>query len=152
MKKLFLLTAVAVLLSGFLSGCALLFKGDSARVTFNSNPQGASVLIDGNAIGLTPTEALLKTNRSYTITFRLAGQQERTYILNNRVGALWIVLDVLGGLFPLIIDAATGAWYEFDETNINVSLTPSTMNHGPLPKWAADIVRANPERFRTVAR
>ncbi len=148
MKKLFVLVVVAVLFSG----CALIFKGDSSRVTFNSNPQGASVLIDGNSIGLTPTEALLKTNRSYNVTFRLSGQQERTYILNNRVGTLWIVLDVLGGLFPLIIDAATGAWYEFDDTNINVTLTPTTMNHTPLPKWAADIVRANPERFRPVPR
>jgi PEGA domain len=148
MKKIFLLVAVAFLFSG----CALIFKGDSVRVTFNSNPQGASVLIDGNSIGLTPTESLLKTNRSYNITFRLAGQQERTYILNNHVGALWIVLDVLGGLFPLIIDAATGAWYEFDDTNVNVSLTPTTMNRGPLPRWASEIIRANPERFLPVAR
>ncbi len=148
MKKVFLLVAITVLFSG----CALIFKGDSSRVTFNSNPQGASVLIDGNSIGLTPTEALLKTNRSYNVTFRLTGQQERTYILNNHVGALWIVLDVLGGLFPLIIDAATGAWYEFDDTNVNVSLTPTTMNHGPLPRWASEIIRANPERFRLVTR
>ena len=147
MKKLIVVVGVLALV---LSGCALIFKGDSAKVTFNSNPQGATVLLEGNNIGLTPTEAVLKTNKSYTITFQLAGRQDRTYILNNRVGALWIVLDVLAGVFPIIIDAATGAWYEFDNTNVNVTLTPAAMSHAPLPKWVQEMIRTHPEQFRLV--
>jgi hypothetical protein len=49
-------------------------------------------------------------------------------------------LDILGGLFPLVIDAATGAWYEFDNTQLNVDLTPTLMNNTPLPNWATKLI------------
>ncbi len=64
MKKLVLV----VLLAFFTSSCATLFKGDTATVTFTSNPSQANVLIDGNSIGQTTTQARLKTNRSYNVT------------------------------------------------------------------------------------
>ena len=134
MNKLFL----GLILALGMSSCALIFKGDSARVTFASNPTQAEVLIDGASIGQTNTQAVLKTNRSYSITFRKAGFNDKTYMLTNRVGTLWIVLDVLSGLVPLVIDAATGAWYEFETNNVNVSLTPNTLQKAPLPKWALE--------------
>jgi hypothetical protein len=137
MKKVFLILALAL----SVSSCALIFKGESARVTFTSNPSQAEVLIDGNSVGLTTTQAVLKTNRSYNITFRKTGFANQTYTLTNRVGALWIVLDVLGGLVPLVIDAATGAWYEFETTNVNVTLTPQTMTKKALPEWAKVALR-----------
>ncbi len=34
------------------------------------------------------------------------------------VGAGWIVLGFLTGLVPLIVDAATGAWYEYEDTSM----------------------------------
>lgn len=37
-------------------------------------------------------------------------------------GAGWIVLDVLAGLVPIIVDAATGAWYGLDQDNVNAVL------------------------------
>ena len=133
MKKLIALGLAGTLL---FSSCALIFKGDSARVVFTSSPTQAQVLIDGSNIGTTTTEAVLKVNRSYNITFRKQGFADQTYILNNRIGALWIILDVVSGLVPLVIDAATGAWYEFDTNNVNVTLTPQALTTKPLPTWA----------------
>ncbi|MER3552983.1 MAG: hypothetical protein C4331_01135, partial [Meiothermus sp.] len=104
-----------------LSGCALLFKGDSQVVPLNSDPSGAEVFLDGQRIGVTPVQIPLKTNKSYTLTFRKDGQ-ERTVILQNQIGALWVVLDVVSGLVPLIIDAATGAWYKLNPGQVNVVL------------------------------
>lgn len=37
---------------------------------------------------------------------------DRTFRLSNEIGVLWIVLDVVTGLIPLIVDAATGNWPE----------------------------------------
>lgn len=137
MNKLFL----GLILALGMSSCALIFKGDSARVTFTSSPSQAEVLVDGNSIGQTNTQAVLKTNKSYNITFRKVGFKDQTYMLTNRVGAIWIVLDVLGGLVPLVIDAATGAWYEFENTNVNVTLTPNSLQKAPLPKWALEALK-----------
>jgi hypothetical protein len=50
------------------------------------------------------------------------GYKSKTYNVTNHVGAGWIVLDVLCGLVGVIIDAATGSWYELDQKNINVIL------------------------------
>jgi hypothetical protein len=33
--------------------------------------------------------------------------------VKGKVGVKWIVLDILGGFVPVIVDAATGNWYEF---------------------------------------
>ena len=139
MKKVLMFVALIALIASS-SGCALIFKGDSAGVFFNSNPQGAQILIDGNVMGTTPAKISLRTNRSYNITIRLVGRKDQNVVLNNHVGTLWIVLDILGGLFPLVIDAATGAWYEFDNDQINVDLTPSLMSNEELPSWASKLV------------
>lgn len=34
----------------------------------------------------------------------------------------WIVLDILGALVPVVIYAATGAWYSLDQKNIDAVL------------------------------
>jgi hypothetical protein len=143
MKKVLMFVALIALIAST-SSCALIFKGDSQSVFFNSNPQGAQILVDGNLLGTTPAKISLRTNRSYNITFRLPGRKDQNVVLNNHVGTLWIVLDVLGGLFPLVIDAATGSWYEFDSTQVNVDLTPALLNDGKLPEWAAKLVEHAP--------
>jgi len=38
------------------------------------------------------------------------------------VGAGWVILDILGGLIPVIVDAATGDWHYLDQTNVNAAL------------------------------
>jgi hypothetical protein len=132
MRKLLML-GVAMLATVSFSSCAAIFKGTSSPVTFQSSSlgNGAKVFIDGLERGETPLRLQLKTDKSYTITFRKDGK-EKNYVLTNRVGTLWIVLDVLSGVLPIIIDAATGAWYEFDTDNVNVQLTPDMFHTGAL--------------------
>ena len=103
-----------------LSGCATLFKGSKETIHANSTPQGAEVFIDGVSYGLTPISFKLKTHRDYTVVFRYEGE-ERSVVIENNVGTLWIVLDVLGGLVPLIVDAATGDWHELSPNELVVS-------------------------------
>lgn len=96
-----------------LTSCALLFKGDNQVVPINSDSSGAEVFLDGQRIGTTPVQLPFKANKSYTISLRKDGQ-ERTIVLQNQIGALWVVLDIVTGLLPVIVDAATGAWYELN--------------------------------------
>jgi len=104
------------------NGCATLFKGSTEAISYSSDPPGAEVYVNGQLMGTTPFQLQMKSNQTYTIEFRKDGYQNRTVVLNNSVGGGWIVLDVLGGLIPVIIDAATGDWYSLDQSNVNAAL------------------------------
>ncbi len=106
----------------YLSSCALIFKGTKQEVRFGSAPQRADVYIDGIKMGETPFSLKLVTKKTYMIEFKKEGYKSKSYQITNKVGAGWIILDILGGLFPVIIDAATGAWYSFDQKNIDAVL------------------------------
>jgi len=105
-----------------LTGCATLFKGTTENVNMQASPVQADVFINGQLMGKTPLQLKLESKRNYAVEFRAEGYQPRVYNISSKVGAGWIVLDVLGGLVPVIIDAATGAWYKLDQNNINAVL------------------------------
>jgi hypothetical protein len=104
-----------------LSACATLFNSDKDAVSFSSTPSEAEVWINGSMRGHTPLTLELQPNEEYTVVFRKDGR-EQAYELENHVGAGWVVLDVLGGLIPIIVDAATGDWQELDSKAIQVNL------------------------------
>jgi len=119
MKSVITVVLVAAIL---LQGCAILFSGTNAGVRMESTPDSVEVWVNGAKAGVTPCKIELKKNQEYSIEFRKEGYQTRTYRLTNSVGAGWIILDILGGLVPIVIDAATGAWYGLSQDNINAVL------------------------------
>lgn len=121
-KPLTLLVAATVVLATLLSGCATVFKGGVQDVPVNSDPEGVEIIIDGVSFGRTPTTLQLQVNRSYNIVLR-NGTEERMFTIRNEIGALWIVLDVVTGLVPVIVDAATGNWYELQPGQVYVDFT-----------------------------
>ncbi len=106
----------------YLSSCALIFKGTKEEVSFRSDPQRAEVYVNRVPMGQTPLTLELVTKQTYTIVFRIEGYKPKTVQINNKVGAGWIVLDILAGLIPVVIDAATGAWYSLDQNIIDAVL------------------------------
>jgi len=102
--------------------CATIFKGTGSKLDLSSNPQGAQVFINGNLMGETPVRIKLESKQTYSIEFKKAGYATKTINIQNHVGAGWIILDILGGLIPIIVDAATGAWYDLDQKNVNAIL------------------------------
>lgn len=112
--------AVLVLITSF--GCATLFKSKKSSISLSSTPAGADIYVDGNHVGQSPVVIELPNKKEHMITFRKQGYGETTCRIDNNVGAGWVVLDVLGGLIPVIIDAATGAWYNLDPKACNVNL------------------------------
>jgi|SRR6056297_940418 len=123
MKKTSILFFTIIFLIPLFSGCATLFGPDEHPLDLSSNPQGAEVIVNGVKRGTTPLELELKADKSYTIEFKKEGYQKVTRVVNTKVGAGWIVLDVLGGLVPVIVDAATGNWNKLDQEAVNASLS-----------------------------
>jgi len=118
-RTVFCLIAVAAFI---FNGCALIFQGTSKNMSFDAGPGSAEVWVNGAKVGVTPCKVELKRNQEYSIEFKKEGYQTKSYRITNGVGAGWVVLDILGGLIPVIIDAATGAWYGFDQDNVNAVL------------------------------
>ena len=112
-----------VLIAVFLSGCATLFSEDMRPVSLNSNPVGASVLIDGNVMGTTPLTLDLSNHEGHTIVFQSEGYVDFTCVLEVGTGLRWVILDALGGFIPIIVDAATGNWQELQSDVCNATLS-----------------------------
>ena len=119
MKNLLRLCIVPLLVVA-LSSCATVFKGGSQDVFVNSDPVGAEIFINGVSYGVTPITLNLDSDQDYTLVLRRDGEEE-TFFINSEIGTLWIVLDVVTGLVPLIVDAATGDWYELSPGEVFVS-------------------------------
>ena len=101
-------------------GCATLFKAKTRTVDFDSDPKGAELYINGNRMGTTPMPLNLSNLKALTVTFKKEGYEDKTYIINTKVGGGWVVLDCLGGFIPVIIDAVTENWYNLDTDNVKV--------------------------------
>lgn len=111
-----------------LAGCATLFNKDTRLnkdtrpIALVSTPAGAEVWMNGQRRGVTPITLELDNHNSHTVTFRKEGHREIVCQLTASVGTGWVILDVLGGLVPIIVDAATGAWKSLDQESCNAAL------------------------------
>ncbi len=115
-----LLAATLVVLAT--SGCATLFGSQFKTIAMSSNPNEAEVWIDGVRRGTTPVSIQLDQRNSHIVTFRKEGHDDVVCELATTVDAKWVILDVLGGLLPVIVDAATGAWRSIDRGTCNMVL------------------------------
>lgn len=113
----------AVLCSVFLAvssfGCATVFKGSSQVVTFNSEPQGAVVVLDGIPMGVTPVSLSLKKNRYKTVMLKKDGFQVITQPLQTGYDAVALV-NVLWDCSTT--DLITGNAYEYEPNSYHFNL------------------------------
>ena len=114
------LLIACVLIAG--NGCATVFKGNNSNVGFVSQPAGAEVFVNGFKMGQTPMQVKLESKKTQVVEFRMAGYKPQTFTLTNSVGAGWVVLDVLFGIIPVVVDAVTGAWYSLEPDTLNAYL------------------------------
>jgi hypothetical protein len=108
------------------TGCASLFGTHQKDFSFVSEPVSAEVFLDGNRLGTTPLKVKLSNHKEYVFTFRKPGYKDVSCTLMKSTGAGWVVLDILGGLIPVIVDAATGNWTQTKGDSCNVTLPDST--------------------------
>jgi hypothetical protein len=131
MKKYLFYTLIGFVLVVF-SSCAMLIKGAKAELTdsepylrnisINSEPLGAKVFINGQVVGFTPLKYKLDPHYEYNIEFSKDGFKKTTFVLKNRVGIGWVLLDATFCFAPMLFDAETGDWKEFKQRKILVTL------------------------------
>ena len=129
---------VVVAASMFAAGCGALFNGGPARVNFTSTPDTSEVWIDGVRRGTTPIFLELDKKKDHTVTFKKAGFQDMTNPIPRSIKGVYVVLDVLGGLLPVIVDAATGSWYVLSTDHV----------HGVLQRMSGQLTPEQLERYK----
>lgn len=107
-----------------LTGCAAIFGSKQKEFDLRSTPSGAEVFLNGNRVGATPVKVKLSNQAEQTFVFRMEGYKEATCTLVKGTGAGWVVLDILGGLVPVVVDAATGSWSQTKGHACSGSLQP----------------------------
>jgi hypothetical protein len=116
-------TAIAAAACLALGGCASVFDSkDQSTISVDSNPQGALVRLNGADKGTTPVEFVVSDKEVYELSVTHEGQT-RQIQLTRSIGAVWIVVDILFGLIPVIVDAITGNWYEVGPDKIFIDFT-----------------------------
>jgi hypothetical protein len=116
-----LIRPVSLVVLAALSGCTLIMQGTTQSVTFTSEPAGATVSVAGQT-GTTPVTLELPKD-DYQVAFKRPGYEDHSVELHRRISA-WFIGSIAMGLVASTIDFATGAWKEFESTDINVTLQP----------------------------
>jgi len=138
-----LLTMAFCVLS--LSGCATMFKNNCEEIYFDSEPQGAEVYVNGNRFGRTPLALDFSTKKPLTVTFKKEGFEDKTCVIDTKLAAGWVVLDVLGGFIPVVIDAATENWYTLASKQATASLEPvEVVIEEPIAAEVVEVIEAAP--------
>lgn len=117
-------TATILLLTvlPLLSGCGTLLNKGVNTAPVTSSPDGANIYVDGNRVGTTPDTVSLDNQKSHTIALRMDGYRESTCQIRSSAKAGWVVLDVVFGVAPLVVDAVTGGWKGISNPACHVDL------------------------------
>lgn len=59
----------------------------------------------------------LRKNKEHTLVLK-SGDAEKRITVYPKIGAGWLIIDMVTGLFPVFIDAYTGNWHYFDDINV----------------------------------
>lgn len=111
----------------FSTSCATILTGTKQKITIDSSPQGAEILIDGDIVGKTPAKVRVKKNvnniidNGKDIYLELEGYKKREYELKTEINPV-AILNLFNAL-GWAIDAATGAAIRYAEYNY-FELTP----------------------------
>lgn len=120
-----------------LNGCATVFSGYEYAIDLKNAPEEIKVFDkDGVEIPVIQRAEAnysqdtrniewksikmisLRKNKEHSLVLK-SGDTEKRITVYPKVGAGWIIVDLLTGIFPIFIDAHTGNWNYFDNINAN---------------------------------
>lgn len=110
----------AVLISSTLlfTSCATIFTGSKRKVTFETNPSGATLFVNGIERCTTPCD--YKVSGDDNIRFGLDGYKERVIVMDTKFN----LVSILNG-FSIIgwgVDAITGSLQRVDTNYVKIGL------------------------------
>lgn len=123
MRKIILIGFAALALACLCVSCATIVSGSTQDVTFVSDPEGATVRVDGLPVGRTPLTVSLDTGKSHTVELSKEGYETQYATLSRSVSGGWIVADIfLTGCIGIVVDLVTGSIYKLKPDNVYVQL------------------------------
>lgn len=109
-----------------ITGCASIVSGTDQTLTFNSEPDGATVTVTGKKVGKTPLSVQIDKDKNQSLTFEKEGYKTYTTQLSTSMDS-WFWGNILfGGVFGSTTDGMSGAINEFTPDQYFVTLTPTT--------------------------
>jgi hypothetical protein len=115
---------VLALFTSLLTSCATIFTGTKDVISFDSEPKGDMVYIDGLEVCRTPCRTPVKRSlEGKQVELSLDGYETRVILLDTKFN-LVSVLN-LGNILGWGIDALTGTIMRYDRKNYKVELQKS---------------------------
>jgi len=101
-------------------GCATIIDNGPDLVTFTSDPTGATVQLDGRAVGTTPVDADVE-RKAKAVTFDKDGFRPETLKVPRNFNEVSLGNILFGGLVGFFVDWATNSIMEAD-TEVHANL------------------------------
>ncbi len=102
-----------------LTGCATVFKGTDQVLTITSDPDGATVRIDGKPVVVTPLSTKVKKNSADSIMVEKDGFRTETMPLDKKFDGVTL-LSIFWDLGTT--DFVTGAAYEYQPSTYHFKM------------------------------
>ncbi len=105
------------------SGCGVILGGTTKTISVTSSPSEARLTTEPlTGSFTTPATLVLNRKTAYTLVVWKEGYQEAQFpiIKSMRVGPL--IADILLGLVGVIVDAATGGWWDLKPADAAITL------------------------------
>lgn len=119
-------------LMAWLTGCASLVDGKRQSVSFASNPDGATVSINGRQLGKTPVTVMLdRQSGIQSLSFTKEGYKSKDLPIQAGINSWFWGNVLLGGLYGSTTDALSGAAYEYKPGDFMVTLEPNEIASVP---------------------
>ncbi|MGB3184146.1 MAG: PEGA domain-containing protein [Cyclobacteriaceae bacterium] len=118
-------------------GCATIISGPNQKVSFDSQPTGATIYLDDKEIGQTPSvftlarrgrfESERPAKKSYEVRIELDGYEAYEMTIDRKLNA-WLFgnILVLGGVIGVAIDASNGSMYKLSPKEIDTQFNSSS--------------------------
>ncbi len=120
----------------FMNSCATILTGTTQRVTIDSTPQGADIIIDGRMMGTTPAKVRLDRDLNAfiddakDIRLELDGYYPEGYYIGTDIEPV-VILNVFCPV-GFALDAVTGAIMRYDSDYYNFKMEPLVPVPGPV--------------------
>ncbi len=105
-----------------ITGCASIITGTEQTMTFNSEPDGATVIVAGKTLGKTPITVKIPKDKNLSMTFEKDGYKSYTTQLSTHLQGWFWGNIVIGGLLGSTTDGISGAMYEYSPDQYFVTL------------------------------
>ena len=114
-------------------GCGAIINGTRQNIQANSSPSGATISVSPtNEEYTTPASMSLERKNNYVLNFSKEGYTSAKFNIHKKLSGGMLVLDILfTGLLGVIVDGATGAWYNLMPDVATVSLEKIGDVEGP---------------------